>query len=43
MYTHFLLKGLAKVRTEWSLITLAYNLKRVFKLVRFQNLMQAVG
>jgi len=27
-YTHFLLKGLEKVRTEWSLTTLAYNLKR---------------
>ena len=25
-YTHFLLKGLEKVRTEWSLTTLAYNL-----------------
>jgi hypothetical protein len=38
---HFLLKGLAKVRTEWSLITLAYNLKRVLNLVRFQKLMAA--
>ena len=27
-YTHFLLKGLVKVRCEWSLTTLAYNLKR---------------
>jgi hypothetical protein len=42
-YTHFTLKGLAKVRTEWSLITLAYNLKRVLKLVSFQELMAAVG
>jgi transposase len=42
-YTHFLLKGLEKVRTEWSLITLAYNLKRVLNLVSFQKLMQAVG
>jgi transposase len=41
-YDHFLLKGLAKVRTEWSLITLAYNLKRVLNLVRFQKLMAAV-
>ena len=24
-YTHFLLKGLVKVRTEWSLTTLAPN------------------
>jgi transposase len=42
-YTHFLLKGLAKVRCEWSLMTLVYNLKRVFKLVSFQKLMAAVG
>jgi hypothetical protein len=28
-YTHFTLKGREKVRAEWSLITLAYNLKRV--------------
>jgi len=42
-YTHFLLKGLAKVRTEWSLTTLAYNLKRVLNLVSFQKLMAAVG
>lgn len=41
-YDHFQLKGLAKVRTEWSLMTLAYNLKRVFKLVSFQQLMAAV-
>ena len=42
-YTHFLLKGLEKVRTEWSLITLAYNLKRALNLLSFQKLMQAVG
>ena len=42
-YTHFLLKGLTKVRTEWSLITLAYNLKRVLNLVSFAKLMQAVA
>jgi len=42
-YTHFLLKGLAKVRTEWSLTTLVYNLKRVLNLVSFQKLMAAVG
>lgn len=41
-YTHFLLKGLEKVRTEWSLITLTYNVKRVLNLVSFQKLMQAV-
>jgi hypothetical protein len=42
-YTHFLLKGLTKVRVEWSLITLAYNLKRVLNLVSFPQLMAAVG
>ena len=35
--------GRAKVRTEWSLITLAYNLKRVLNLVRFQKLLLAVS
>jgi transposase len=42
-YTHFLLKGLEKVRTEWSLTTLSYNLKRVLNLVSFEKLMAAVG
>ena len=42
-YTHFLLKGLGKVQTEWSLTTLAYNLKRVLNLVSFEKLMAAVG
>ena len=42
-YTHFLLKGLVKVRAEWSLITLAYNFKRLLKLVNFDTLMAAVG
>lgn len=42
-YTHFLLKGLAKVRCEWSLTTLAYNLKRVLNLVSFEKLMAVVA
>ncbi len=42
-YTHFLLKGLEKVRCEWSLTTLVYNLKRVLNLVSFEKLMAAVG
>jgi hypothetical protein len=42
-YTHFLMKGLAKVQCEWSLTTLAYNLKRVLNLVSFEKLMAAVG
>jgi transposase len=41
-YTHFLLKGLDKVRAEWTLMTLAYNLKRVLNLVTFEQLMVAV-
>ena len=41
-FTHFSLKGLEKVRTEWSLVTLAYNLKRVLNLVSFEKLMAAV-
>ena len=42
-YTHFLLKGLVKVRCEWSLTTLVYNLKRVLNRVSFEKLMAAVG
>ena len=40
-YTYFLVKGLEKVRGEWTLITLAYNLKRVLNIVSFQELMAA--
>ena len=36
-------KGLEKVRTEWSLITLAYNLKCVLNLVSFEKLIAAVA
>ena len=32
-----------KVRGEWSLMTLVYNLKRVLNLVSFDKLMAAVG
>jgi transposase len=42
-YSYFLMKGLEKVRCEWSLMTLAYNLKRVLHLVSFEQLMAAVG
>jgi transposase len=42
-YTHFLLKGLEKVRCEWSLITTVYNLKRVLNLVSFEKLIAAVS
>lgn len=42
-YTYFLLKGLEKVRAEWTLMTLAYNFKRVLNLVGFEELMAAVN
>ena len=35
--------GLAKVRAEWSLMTLAYNLKRVLNLVSLEQLLALVG
>jgi transposase len=41
-YAHFLMKGLDKVRGEWTLMTLCYNLKRVLNIVSFQELMKAV-
>lgn len=31
-WTHFLLRGLEKVRTEWSLMMLSYNFKRVLSI-----------
>lgn len=42
-YSYFLVKGLEKVRCEWNLMTLAYNLKRVLNLVSLEKLMAAVG
>jgi transposase len=41
-YTHFLVKGLEKVRGEWTLITLCYNWKRVLNIVSLEQLMKAV-
>lgn len=31
-FRHFHLRGLEKVNTEWDLVTLAYNLRRLFKI-----------
>ena len=31
-FRQFLLRGLDKVRGEWTLVTMAYNLKRLFAL-----------
>ena len=38
----FLMRGLHNVRAEFSLTTLAYNLKRVLNLVDFKTLMAEV-
>ena len=38
----FLMRGLEKVRAEFSLTALAYNLRRVLNLVSFNDLMAAV-
>jgi transposase len=40
---YFLLKGLAKVRGEFSLTVLAYNLKRVLNLVAMPRLLEALA
>ena len=40
--THFQTRGLEKVRTEMSLHVLAYNLKRVIKLLGSAALIQAM-
>ena len=40
--THFLTKTLPKVRTEMSLHVLAYNLKRVMKILGVVPLMEAI-
>jgi transposase len=39
----FLMRGLEKVRAEFSLTALAYNLRRVLNLVGFEALMEAVA
>jgi hypothetical protein len=38
----FLMRGLEKVRGEFSLTALAYNFRRVLNLVGFAELMRAV-
>ena len=40
--THFLTKTLPKVKTEMSLHVLAYNLKRVMRILGIQNLIMAM-
>ena len=41
--THFLTRGLANVGTEMSLLVLAYNLKRVIKLLGVRKTMRAMS
>jgi transposase len=40
---YFFMRGLEKVRTEFSLTVLAYNLRRVVNLVEMPRLMAALG
>ena len=40
--THFLTKGLERVRTEMSLNVLAYNMKRVMKLIGCEAVIAAM-
>lgn len=41
-YTYFLLKGMEKVKGEFSLICFAYNLKRVLNIVGVNGLLEAL-
>lgn len=41
-YTYFLVRSMDKVKTEFKLMCLAYNLKRVFNIVGFDKLMAAI-
>ncbi len=37
-FDQFLLRGLEKVRGEWQLVTLAYNFRRLWRMISAQNL-----
>ena len=41
--SHFLMRGLQKVRAEFSLSTLAYNIRRVLNILGVQRLMAALS
>jgi Transposase DDE domain len=41
--THFLMRTLPKVATEMSMYVLAYNMKRVMKIIGVKALMQAMA
>jgi len=40
---YFLMRGLEKVRTEFSLTVLAYNLRRVLNLIELPRLLATLG
>ncbi len=40
---YFLLKGLDKVRAEFSLSVLAYNMKRAIRVLGVKTLIEAIG
>jgi transposase len=42
-HSHFLMKGLEKVKAEFSLSTLAYNLRRVLNILGVERLMAALS
>ena len=42
-YAHFLVKGLDKVKAEFSLMSLAYNIKRAINIVGVSKMVDAVG
>ena len=42
-FRHFLLRGRAKVSLEWTLVTLAYNFKRLFRLLQLARSLNQGG
>jgi hypothetical protein len=42
-YRHFLVRGLNKVRGEWSLMALCYNFTRVLNILGFDRFVAAVA
>jgi len=42
-YRHFLVRGFAKVRGEWSLMALCYNFSRALRLIGLDRLRAALG
>jgi hypothetical protein len=42
-YRHFLVRGLDKVRGEWSLMALCYNFTRVLNILGFERFVAAMA